>query len=100
MEVFTCENETEVPVLNSFITINKKNVIIDTIKGAQDGDGIIVRVYEAEGGRVNTSLKFGFNVKEAIETNLMEVNENEMEIKDNTIKFRIKPFEVKTFRIK
>ncbi|MBE6732281.1 MAG: alpha-mannosidase [Ruminococcaceae bacterium] len=100
MEVFTCEDSSDEPVIHSFITVDKKNVIIDTIKGAQDGDGIIVRVYEAEGGRVNTSLKFGFNVKEAIETNLMEVNEKNMEIKDNTVNFRIKPFEVKTFRIK
>ena len=100
MEVFTSEDDSNSSALTGFVSIDKKNVIIDTIKGAQDGDGIIVRVYEAEGGRVNTSLNFGFNVKEAIETNLMEVNETEMEVKDNTIKFHIKPFEVKTFRIK
>ena len=66
----------------------------------EDGDGIIVRVYESQGARVKAKLTFGFDIKDAIETNLMEVNETEIEVINNSIEFNIKPFEVKTFRIK
>ena len=84
----------------SFAEINRANVILDTIKGAEDGDGIIVRVYESQGARCNAALTFGFDVKSAAECNLMEVWEQDLEVADNKLNFYIKPYEIKTFRIK
>lgn len=84
----------------TFITVNKPNVIIDTIKGAEDGDGIIVRVYESQGARCNAALNFGFEVKEAAECNLMEVWEQNLQLSENRLDFYIKPYEIKTFRLR
>ena len=84
----------------SFAKIDRTNVIIDTIKGAEDGDGIIVRVYESQGARCKAALTFGFDVTSAAECNLMEVWEQDLEVADNKLNFYIKPYEIKTFRIK
>ena len=100
MEAYVGDGEEKAKSFDSLISINKENIIIDTVKGAEDGDGLIVRVYESQGARVKANLTFGFDVNSVIETNLMEVNESEIEVIDNSIDFNIKPFEVKTFRIK
>jgi len=83
-----------------FLSVDQAHVAVDTVKGAEDGDGIIVRVYESQGARGQAELKFGFPVKSAMETNLMEVNEQEVAVADDTIRFYIKPYEIKTFRVK
>ena len=35
----------------SFVWIDKQNVIIETVKEAEDGDGVIIRLYESENAR-------------------------------------------------
>lgn len=83
----------------SFACVTNKNVVLDTIKGAEDGDGIIVRVYESNGSRGKVSIDFGFAIKDAAECNLMEENESTVPVLDNSLSFTIKPFEIKTFRV-
>jgi len=87
-----------VPV--SFASIDKANAIIDTIKGAEDGDGLIVRVYESQGARCEATVSFGFDVKDVTECNLMEVDEQAVPADGNSFKFYIKPYEIKTFRVR
>ncbi len=82
-----------------FASIANANVILDTIKGAEDGDGIIVRVYESQGCRGNAAIDFGFALQDAAECNLMEEFEHAMTTEGNTLRFSIKPYEIKTFRI-
>ena len=74
--------------------------MIDAVKPAQDGDGVIIRVYEtsAHSGEVTMTLPCD-NIK-VIECNMMEVDEREIPSDDNSFTFGIKPFEVKTFRVK
>ncbi|MBR2951075.1 MAG: alpha-mannosidase [Lachnospiraceae bacterium] len=83
----------------SFVSCSHPNVVIDTIKGAEDGNGIIVRVYESQGARCKAELKFGFAAKKVCECNLMEICEQDIPVTDNSFVFRIKPYEIKTFRI-
>ncbi len=84
----------------SFASIDKANAIIDTIKGAEDGDGLIVRVYESQGARCEAAISFGFDVKDVTECNLMEVDEQAVPADGNGFKFYIKPYEIKTFRVR
>ena len=42
----------------SFACSDKNNVVIDTIKEAEDGKGIVIRAYEAYGMRTEAELKF------------------------------------------
>ncbi len=85
----------------SFMSIDCDNVVLETIKHAENGDGIIVRLYETENTRCRVNLSTAFDIKNVTETNLTE-DETLGDVKANgkNFSFEIKPYEVKTFRIR
>ena len=83
----------------SFVTVDKNDVIIDAFKQAQDGNGIILRMYEAEGKHTNATVKLPFSGIKVTACNLMEENENEIPANSDSFSFTLKPFEVTSFRI-
>lgn len=85
----------------SFVRIASPAVILETIKLAEDESGdIIVRLYESTGGLKQTKIQFGFDIKEAYITNMIEENTGKIDVKNNEISLELKAFEVKTIRIK
>ncbi len=82
-----------------FVKISNKNVSLEALKEAQDGNGYIIRVVEDEQIRGECSIKLGFDFSKVIETNMIEEDKAEIPCSDNEFTFFIKPFEVKTFRI-
>ena len=86
----------------SMFAFSQENVFADAVKLAEDGRGLIVRVYEAYGQReeVEWTLCGIPQVKEVWECDLMEQPERKYEQKDRKVRFTIKPFEIKTFLIK
>lgn len=90
------------PAQFSFISANKPNVFITTVKKACDGDDIIVRAYEAYGIRTKTTFKTGVDIVSAEESDMIENNiVNVLSVADNsTFDAEFKPYEIKTFRIK
>jgi len=92
-------HEGSLPQSYSFAKTDQENVIIETIKKAEDSDDIIVRVYEAYGQRGDVTLKLGFEPANVAEVDLMEGNEKEVEFEENSFKFCINPYEIKTFKI-
>jgi alpha-mannosidase len=85
--------------LDSFFSISSPNVIIETIKRAEDGNGIIVRLYESQRRRGPVQLKAGFGVQSAWETNLLEENESQLEVENDTIHLTLRPFQIMTIRV-
>lgn len=69
------------------------NVILETIKKAEKGIGIIVRAYEAVGKKTETSITLNFAQNEVWECDL---EENPIE-KINLDKLIFGPYEIKTF---
>ena len=75
------------------------NVIVESVKQVEDGEGFIVRLYEA--GRTGTHAKvsFGVPVTAVSETNLLEEDAAALEIVDGTVELYLRPFEIKTLRV-
>jgi alpha-mannosidase len=86
--------------MTAFAAINRPNVIVDTIKGAEDGNGLIVRVYESQGARCEAELTFGFELADATECNLMEDDEHAVSVDGGKLRFYIKPYEIKTILLR
>ncbi|MCR5279653.1 MAG: alpha-mannosidase [Lachnospiraceae bacterium] len=86
---------------SSFMSVDKDNVVLETIKQAEDGHGIIVRLYETENTRSRVTLSTSFDIKTAKETDLLEnpIEDTDVTVRSGEIKFEIKPYEIKTFRI-
>ncbi len=85
----------------SLLEVDRKNVVVETVKKAEDNLGLIVRLYECANQRGPFQLKLSFKAKSVKETNLLEEEIQELELSENgtLIKSEIRPFEVKTFLI-
>ena len=75
------------------------NTIVETIKRAEDGNGIIVRFYECNRQRGWITMETSFPLKEAFTCNLLEENQETVNIAGQSMKLYVKPFEIGTIRI-
>ena len=85
--------------VQSLLSADRPNVVIETVKQAEDGEGLIVRLYESQRQRGPVRLTAGFELARAWRTNLLEENEVELTPHDNHIEWTIKPFEIVTLRL-
>lgn len=85
---------------SSFVSCDATNVVIETVKKAEDGDGIIIRMYECENAWTPAHLTLGFNPSSVIECNLLEETVEEISVSENGFDIEIKPYEIKTYRIR
>ena len=83
----------------SFISCDNDDIIIDTVKSAQDGKGTIIRLYESRRVRGERTLTINIPFTKIYECNLMEDENKEISCDSNRLTFNITPFEVKTYRI-
>ncbi|MEA3334317.1 MAG: alpha-mannosidase [Chloroflexota bacterium] len=83
----------------SFVSVDQPNVVVETIKRAEDGNGLIVRLYESQRRRGLVTLTAAFEVAEAWHANLLEENETELEASGNQVTLSIKPYEIVTVRL-
>ncbi|MBQ4047810.1 MAG: alpha-mannosidase [Clostridia bacterium] len=76
-------------------------IVIDTVKGAEDSDETIIRLYEPMGGRVKAALRFGRPVARVCRTNLAETDDGERLAfdADGTLPVSAKPFEIVTLKV-
>jgi alpha-mannosidase len=89
----------ELPRAFSLVACNTDGVYVETIKKAEDGNGYILRVIEKQNARHQAKLTFGFNVRAIHECDLMENDLHHVDVEKNTVSFKIKPFEILTFRV-
>lgn len=85
----------------SFISTDKDNIIIETVKPAENGDGMIVRLYDCENSLTKATLTFAEGMLESVEEcNLMEEKEADIEACGNSFTVSVKPYEIKTYRVR
>lgn len=87
------------PLVTPLVECDKKNVITETIKVAEDGDGLIVRMYESQrlGGPVEIALKVP--VEKVIRTNMLEEPEEEIPVENGKIRLSMRAFEIVTLKL-
>jgi alpha-mannosidase len=84
----------------SLFEIDTPNIIIETIKQAEDNQGIIVRLYESQKMETKARIRVNLSYQAVEETNLLEIKEREIPVLDDQIDLMFHPFEVKTIRIR
>ncbi len=83
----------------SWLRPEAANVVVETVKQAEDGNGLIVRLYEASGALTETMLHCGFALAAAEETDLIEEHPASLATVDNAIPLALLPFEIRTLRL-
>jgi alpha-mannosidase len=86
--------------LHSLVSVSKPNVIVETIKRAEEGDGIILRLYESQRKRGPVQVRLGFAVESAWETNLLEEDESELSVENDSIQLNLRPYQIMTIRLR
>ena len=84
----------------SFCQVDKPNVLLLTLKQAEDGDGIIVRLIETEGSDCTATVTLPFlRISKAYQTNLVEENESILPTQEHTVAVPVKSFGITTIRV-
>ena len=96
--VLVFDGETVGETYNSLLRIDADNLIIESIKPAEDGNGFIARIYETEGCYTMCNLTFNSQFESVSKTDMLEYDDEPIETINNSIKLNFKPFEIKTLR--
>jgi alpha-mannosidase len=84
----------------SFLSVDQRNVIIETVKQAEDGNGVIVRLFENERSRGRVTLTTGFPLADVYVCNLLEENDTKLEIiQGNQVRFEMRPYQILNLRL-
>jgi alpha-mannosidase len=84
----------------SFASVDKPNVILETVKQAEDKNGTVLRLYECENARTRVCLTVPENTVRAYTTNLLEEIEEALVIENGRICFTVQPYEIKTILLR
>ena len=89
------------PISNfqSLISADRPNIVVETVKQAEDGKGIIARFYESQRQRGPVTLSTGFDLAEVWRTNLLEENQTALEPSGNRVTLSVRPYEIVTLRL-
>jgi alpha-mannosidase len=80
--------------------VDAPNVVIETVKQAEDGNGIVVRLYETQRRRGVVTLSASFDLAEAERVNLLEETKEALTVDGNQVTFAIRPYQIVTLRLK
>ncbi len=101
--------ELNVPVIEaegmaptaSLMQVDASNIIIETVKAAEDGSGdIILRLYESVNTAANAVLSLGIPASHVAICDMLENEREAVPVIDGKVALTFRGFEIKTIRIK
>ena len=81
------------------VSIDRNNVLIETVKPSEDGNGYILRIYESEGHACSAELAFGHGVAAVAITDLHEANPESLAVKDRRLTLTLAARQILTLRV-
>ncbi|MES1227442.1 MAG: glycoside hydrolase family 38 C-terminal domain-containing protein, partial [Armatimonadota bacterium] len=86
--------------LPPFVRVNSRNLVVESVKKAEDSDRVIVRLYECHQTRGKAHVELATGVKKAWLCNLEEVTQGDpLEVTANGVTVEYKPFEIITLML-
>ena len=87
------------PKSYSFVKISPDNVILSSLKKAEDSPAWIVRIYETAGASADVHVQFDRKLRRTDEVNLIEDKIGSTKTSGKSFQFAIKPNEIRTFSV-
>jgi alpha-mannosidase len=91
-------NAGELPAEAAWFGVDRPGLYLDSVKLAEREEALIVRLYEGWGTRGAAELTTALPLKQARVANVMERDGETLELKDGTLRFEVKPYEIITFK--
>lgn len=89
------------PLADSLFQVDTPNVILEAVKRAENGDGLILRLYECYRQRGPVTIWCSRPIIGAWETNLLERNEMALPVQgDHAVKVSFTPYQIRTLRLR
>jgi alpha-mannosidase len=83
----------------SFASVDDANVVLDTVKRAEDSDALVLRLYDAHGARGTARLRLGAPFASARRANALEDDAEELAVEDGAIVVPYRPHEIVTVKV-
>ena len=87
------------PDAQSFLDVREENVIVSAVKKSEDGDTLMIRLYEWAGRGGDVHLRLPSAAASAATTNLMEHDEHALTPEADAITVPVSPYEIKTVKV-
>jgi alpha-mannosidase len=83
----------------SLIEVDTPQVVVEAVKRAEESEAVVVRLYEAWGGRCSARVKTSLPASKAHLCDLLERERQEVEIRDGVLELAVEPFKVLTLKL-
>ncbi|MHC4563345.1 MAG: glycoside hydrolase family 38 N-terminal domain-containing protein [Planctomycetota bacterium] len=99
--VLNRHSEGQRPVTDSFCQIDASNAVLTSLKHAEDGDGLVLRLVETEGKATDATVQLPFvTISEALATDLVERNGQALTCDAHSVTVPVKAFGIATVRLR
>jgi alpha-mannosidase len=79
--------------------VDAPNVLIEAVKNAEDGNGVILRAYECYGRRTKALVTLDAPVADAKRVNILEETVGEAPFSGRAVEMNLRPYEIATLRV-
>ncbi len=90
------KQDGQAPRQNSYLSVNKENLIVTAVKHAEDSDALIIRLYETHGWPVEAELTLAVPFTKAWTGDMMENKLESLAVKGKTVTFSAGKYEIIT----
>ncbi|HET6172740.1 MAG TPA: glycoside hydrolase family 38 C-terminal domain-containing protein [Gaiellales bacterium] len=90
---------TSAPPPASFASVDDPNLVLDTIKRAEDSDALVLRLYEAHGARGRARVRVAAPFSSARRANVLEDDGERLEVEGDSVLLAYRPHEIVTLKL-
>ena len=90
---------TNLDEADSLASVDDPNLVLDTVKRAEDSAAVVLRLYEAHGGRGTARLRLGLAFTSARLANALEEDEEPLERDGDAIVLPYRPHQLLTVKV-
>lgn len=88
------------PARFSLVEADRANVVVETVKVAEDGDELVIRLYECYNQRGKVTLRFGLPVVSAAACNLIEDGAEPLPFAGQEVSLDIAPYQIRALKVR
>jgi alpha-mannosidase len=84
----------------ALLSLSRRNIMVDSIKKAEDDDDLVLRLHEAHGRNTRVTLTFAAPLQTIEETDMLESKPVRLASRVSQVPLHFRPFEIKTLKMK
>jgi alpha-mannosidase len=88
------------PESMSFLSLSAPNILVSTLKKAEDDDSLVLRIYDIEGKDAEPTVRLFVPVKAAEKTNIIEKDGTPLELGTNGLTVKVGRHAVETLKLR